>query len=416
MIKLFICNCFLILVLNQSCLSQEKENYLKQNVTEFTENFKFPKNIEIVGFGAYHGSAKTEDAEILMVTSLIKNNDLAFYFPETDVSIAHYFNEYLKTGDEELLKDLITTYGVRVPQESTKEVFLKWKKLKALNDKLPEKKKIRVLGADPIVTYKYTFRHLLSLINDHEEWEKALQLQATVQNDTTDFSPYYESYSKRQLKEFLADYESSPSKYNSLIKDMGVFSHLVHTIKVSFDDNYHREKEMYSNYLTVCKLHNCKGKLQFFRLGFSHLLKAKTGRSGSFFSMLVENNVCPKEKIISVIGYLTKSEVLWSNNYDDDGNFISSVTKGDDGIEDSEAEYFKGIGLLKKLSKGNMTLFKLDEKGSPYTMKGCTDMVEFIQMPPRKAIDYGTNTSTDFLNYALLISNSPASRSIYEPK
>ena len=62
--------------------------------------------------------------------SLIKNKSIKYYLPETDFSIAHYFNEYLKNGDTILLKDLVTLYGIRVPQERTIEVYKKWQELK----------------------------------------------------------------------------------------------------------------------------------------------------------------------------------------------------------------------------------------------------------------------------------------------
>jgi len=394
---------------------QSKTDYLKQNSAALSEEFIFPqKNIKVVGFGAYHGSAKTEDAELLIVQLLVKNNNLRYYFPETDCSIAHYFNEYLTIGDEALLKDLIETYGTRVPQERTIEVFNKWKKLKVLNDKLPKEKKIQVMGADPIVTYKYTYRHLLSLINKQESWATALQLKETIAKDTTDFSPYYNSYSKNQLKAFVADYETHKEQYGLLINDKPIFNHLIATLKVSFDEKYKREKEMYNNYLTLSKIYGFKDKVQFFRLGFFHLLKAKEGKASPLFSMLVDNKIYPKNEIISVLGYLTKSEVLWEDKYDNEGQYVSSTTSGDKGIGDSASEYFKGINVFKEQNKSNLTLFNLSKAGSPYSETGCTDMVEVISK--EKPLDYRTSATTDFLDYVLLISNSAASRSIYSVK
>jgi len=397
---------------------QTKADYLNQNASALSKQFIFPeKNIKVIGFGAYHGSAKTEDAELLLIQSLIENNNLRYYFPETDISIAHYFNEYLTTGNEVLLKDLIETYGTRIPQERTVEVFNKWKKLKELNDKLPKKKKIQVLGADPIVTYKYTYRHLLSLINKSAQWTAALQLQETIAKDTTDFSPYYDSFSKNQLKAFVSDYEAHAKKYQSFINDLPMFKHLIGILKVSFDDSYRREKEMYNNYLNLVKIYKCKNKLQFFRLGFSHLLKArehKEDKRGSFFSMLVDNKIYPKNEIVSVLGYLTKSEVIWKDKYDNEGEYVSSVTNSKEGTGDSESEYFKGIEIFKEGKKSDLTIFSLKRPDSPYSESGCTDMVEVISK--EKTVNYGTSCTTDYIDYVLLLSNSGASHSIYSVK
>ena len=71
-------------------------------------DFIFPqKGFKIMGYGANHGSSKTEDAEIILLKSLIQNGQIKFYVPETDFSIAHFFNEYLNSGDTILLKDLV---------------------------------------------------------------------------------------------------------------------------------------------------------------------------------------------------------------------------------------------------------------------------------------------------------------------
>ena len=405
----------LLLTLHSALFAQQsKEAYLKENGMALSASYTFPKNMKIIGFGAFHGSAKTEDAELLIVESLIKNNGLSYYFPETDCSIAHYFDQYLTTGDEALLKDLIETYGTRVPQERTIEVFNKWKKLKALNDKLPNNKKIKVLGADPIVTYKYTYKHLLSLISIPAQWKAALQLQETVAKDTTDYSPYYESYSKNQLKIFVADYNANIEKYKPLIIDKPLFDYIIATIKVSFDNTYHREKEMYNNYLNLVKLYKFEDKLQFFRLGFAHLLKTKEGKARSLFCMLADNNIYPKNEIVSILGYLTKSEVIWDEVYDANGEYRSYTTSGDEGIGDSPTEYFRGIDALKAQKKSDLTIFRMNAQNTPYNKPACVDMVEIISV--EKPIDYGTTVTTDFIDYALLISNSAASRSIYSVK
>ncbi len=397
------------------CISHSqnnKEEYLKNNSSVLNESYNFPQqNFNVICFGAYHGSAKTEDAELFIIQSILKNNSINYYFPETDNSIAHYFNEYLKSGDEALLKNLVETYGVRVPQERTIEVFNKWKKLKAVNDKLPENKKLTVLGADPIVTYQYTYKHLLSLIKDRSKWVLANELQNTIEKDTTDFSPYYDSYSKNQLKAFVSDYELNAAKYKSFISNKEMFLHLISTIKVSFDD-YHREKEMLNNYVALSKIYNLKNKVQFFRLGFSHLLKAKEGKSESFIYKLSANGIYTKDKIVSVIGYLTKSEVIWDDKYDINGNYESSVNQGDEGIGDSPNEYFKGIDNLKKMKISDLTIFRLNAKNSPYYLKG-SDLIEVIETPKKRSIDYGNDATTDFVDYAVLISNSKASQSIY---
>lgn len=112
------------------------------------------------------------------------------------------------------------------------------------------------------------------------------------------------------------------------------------------------------------------------------------------------------------MGYFTKSEVLWEDVFDDNGNFLRSTIEGDFGIGDAPDEYFKGIEALKKEAVADCTIFRLNAPGSPYNLPKCTDMIEVVYDPPQK-VEYGTTCTIDFIDYAVLISNSPASTSVY---
>ncbi|KOS04639.1 hypothetical protein AM493_00220 [Flavobacterium akiainvivens] len=393
--------------------AQDKEKYLSQHKNVLDASYTLPEpKARIIGFGAYHGSAKTEDAEVFILQSLLKQQGVDYYFAETDISIAHYFNLYLSTGDEALLKDLIIHYGTRVPQERTVNVLEKWKRIKALNDKLPKNKKITVLGPDIIVSYKYTYRHLLSLIKNTKNWPLAQELQKTVDVDTTDYSAKYDSFSAKQLKDFVADYEADPAKYNKLIKDKKMFAYIISNIKTRQQKEFNREKELYENYLKLRDMYSIKGKTQFFRLGFFHIMKHKEGNNASFFSILIDNGIYKKQEVVTVMGYFTKSEVIWDDIFDDNGKYLRSTTEGDFGIGDAPNEYFKGIEALKKELVDDCTIYRLNAPGSPYNTAKCTDMIEVVYDPPQKA-DYGTACTADFIDYAVLIGNSPASISVY---
>ncbi len=407
--------CFFFL---QSAFSQEsKQEYLSRNKFDLNKLSEFPQSdIKIIGFGAYHGSAKTEEAELLLLQAVLKNNNVRFYFPETDYSIAHYFNEYLQNGDEKLLKDLVITYGTRVPQERAVEVFKKWKNLKAINDKLPADKKIKVLGADPIVTYKYTCRHLLLLADaEANQWKKLSELKEMVEKDTANYSPYKESYSKKMLREFVADYESNTKSYERFVKNQKQFDYLIATIKASFEE-FSREQSIYTNYIALSKMYNFNEGVKFFRYGFAHLMKIREEEHfASFFTQLIENKVYKKEEIVSVLGYLTKSRVIWDDVYDKQGNYKKSTTKGGFGIGDYSKEYFKGIDELKKQKISDLTLFRLNQPESPYWQNGCSDLMEVIVKPISKhTINYSRKSTAAFIDYAILLSHSKANTSIYK--
>lgn len=408
-----------MLIISPNAFAQNKIDYLKKNRFDLEKkNFKFPQqNFNIIGFGAYHGSAKTEEAEYAMLNSLTKSGKIKYYLLETDFSIAHYFNEFLKTGDTFLLKDLVLNYGIRVPQEKSINTYEKWKGIKKLNDKLPENKKIKVVGIDLLVNYKYASKHLLELIDLQKVKQKPLLAIADmVRIDSTDYATDYNSYSKNLLKEFVSYYEKNPAIFTNAIKDTASFNHILRNLKYSFENTKKREDIIFENYRNLIDFYKFNKYPQFLRFGFFHLEKQREDNNASFFTKLIENKIYPREKVISVIGYLTESRVLWDIVYDKDKKYKSYTTEGGYGIGDYEKEYFRGIENLKNSKINDMTLFRLNGKDSPFSDKN-PDLVEIIMTNDKSNGELVKGKSTtEFLDYAVLISNSEANVPIYELK
>jgi hypothetical protein len=399
---------------------QGKIAYLENNRFDVNDSrFDFPqKDFNIIGFGAYHGSAKTEQAEIALLKSLTDSGTVKYYLPETDFSIAHYFNQYLKTGDTLLIKDLVIHYGVRVPQEQSVETYEKWKTFKLLNDSLSTEDKLTVVGIDLMVTYKYTAKHLLEILDGkHYERESVQKIVTMVQLDTTDFSPYYDSYSKDVLKQFVKDYSQNPTTFNNSISDIFAFEHILTNLKRTFDaDDFStkREEIIYENYVHLGISLGFDLKPQFLRFGFFHLEKQREGNNASFFTRLIENQIYPRDKVITVIGYLTESRVLWDLVYDEAGNYESFTTEGGFGIGDYDKEYFLGIDKLKQTKISESTLFRLNMKNTPYS-DGIPELMEIVMENDKSNSEKVKGKSTtEFLDYAVLISNSAANTPIQE--
>lgn len=406
----------LLIMFFQSAFSQSKSEYLKNNRFDLLKsNFEFPqKDFKIIGFGAYHGSQETEIVENILLENLIKKNSIKYYLPETDFGIAYYFNQYLKSGDTILLKDLVKHYGERVPQEKTIETYNKWKHIKKINDNQLTKDKIEVVGIDLIVTYKYTSKLLIELFQiEKGKYKSYDNLVEMVKIDTTDYSPNYDSYSKNILKNFITDYENDKTYFHSITNNKIITDNLIENIKLTLK-NRDREKIIFENYLHLSQLYNFNSSPQFVRMGFFHIEKDRENNYPSFFTRLIENNIYKKEQIISIVGFLTKSRVLWDLKYNDKKEYISYTTKGGYGIGDYWKEYFKGINKLKKNRLSNLTLYHLNNENSPYK-KNQTDLMEIkLFLKKSNKNDLKGKTTTDYFDYAILISNSQANKPIEE--
>ncbi|WP_271856031.1 hypothetical protein [Patiriisocius marinus] len=411
----------LLSVLFQSCSKSKREYLMKNRFDLNTSTLVFPENdFNIIGFGAYHGSVKTEEAELALITALTKNNAIDYYLPETDFSIAHYFNQFLKTGDTILLKDLVTVAGTRVEQERTIEIYEKWKKLKEVNDKLAIENKLEVIGIDIQVNYKYVSRHILELVNAPENTLKPLEeIRQMVKIDTTSYAFGDLSYAHNILKSFVNHVETNTEIYKNYVENIPAFNHIISNLKISFEYSKQyrdRDRVMYDNYLALDKIYHFKEKPQFLRMGFSHIEKSREGINGypHFFARLIENEFYKNEKVLSIIGYFMDSEVVWDELYDEQGNYTGYTIKGGFGIGDYEKEYFRGIQNLKDAKISDKTLFRLNNKNSPYSINE-PDLIEVIMQdnPSNSEAVKGMST-LQFIDYALLISDSKASTPIFE--
>ena len=395
--------------------AQSKKDYLEDHRYDLlSDDFNFPEqDFTIVGFGAVHGSADTYKAELILLRSLISRGLLAYYIPETNYSQAHFFNKFLQNGDTALLKELSAWFQTIVVQEGTIETYQHWQNIKKLNDKVPVANKIEVVGLDIIEEYKFPILHILELTESSTgSWPVLEKLEEIASTDTTSYRVSSNSYSYKILKRFVEDYRVRRAKYQKFIQDTIVFNHLIKNIEYTFLESFERDEVIFNNYADLSKTYNFERKRQFAKYGFNHLLKSLERDTPSFFARLVDS-IYAHHEVVTVMGYLTNSEVLWDKIYDEEGNYQTYTIEQGYGIGDYWKEYFRGIKYLKRAKLSDITLFRLNATNSPYDQG--TDLVKvnslFKRAHNRSLHDKST---TDFIDYAVLISNSKAQTPIEE--
>ena len=393
----------------------------KQDVTTIgsklsSTDFQLPFNsFKIIGFGALHGAAKTENTELYLLKKLIQKNQLDVYFPETDFATAYYFQTFLSTGDTVLLKELVSAYGSRIPQESSIEMFQKWKELRLLLRGKP----IMVLGVDKIINYKYSIKLLHELYLPKSSWPILDSLSLLLSDHSTSWSTYYPSSIQNKLERLVIAYNRDKSQYQTSIRDTFLFQHIMNNIQFTFNaDN--REQRMYSNYLVLHKKFNLSQTKQFFRMGVFHIMKSRINQNASFFCKLLENGLYKKEDIVSIQGYLNQSRVLWETKYKTFSNpntYEGYKTKGGLGSSDHLIEHFKGIRKLKRLRLSDYTFYNLksDTSNGAYNKAGQLNLIKIKSFFHRVYWTSDNNKSTlDYIDYAILISHSKANIPIEE--
>lgn len=403
-----------LLFLTQLIFAQNRIDYLTQNRVDLRVDKPniTETDFNIIGFGALHGSSKTYDAEFSLVSSLLEKNALDYYIIETNYSQAFYFQEYLNTGDEKLLKELTLSFQTMVSQEGTIETFNHWKNIRELNLKFPNK--FKIIGCDVVNEYRFPIKHILHLTKEIDSWDEREKLKKLNLQVELDFSIWNKEVNQI-VKSFVQDYLANKEKYIDLINDIEVFDFVIENINRNFEKNREREKIVFENYMFLYKKLNLSDKKQFAKYGYFHIQKEREGDYPSFFTRLIENNVFERNKVITIMGYLTNSKVLWDKKYDKNGNYKGYTTKAGFGISDYWKEYFKGIKNLKKTKLSDLTMFKLNQENSPYSIG--TDLVEikmFLKNYNKTKLK-GKNT-LQFIDYAILISDSKEQVPIEEMK
>lgn len=396
---------YIMIIIKTMCLliilSMHSNNVLAQSKTEFLKHNRYDinktappilkSNTRIIGFGAYHGSAKTEVAELIILENLIKTKELKYYLPEVDVCLAYYFNQYLKTGNETLLKELVISYGKRVPHEQSYQTFEKWRSLYQLLKKYNYK--ITVIGPDFLIPCRLTFKYILQLLQDKANIIDLSDIENRYKSLTTGAKSTWDE-NIEVLATFLPKYEANRDK----IEPNFELVFLMNLIKEAVLDNKSRENVIFENYVKLANEYKLSNNLQFVRMGFSHLIKSRFCPGSSFFTKLIENKIYQSSEIITILGYLTQSRVQYDNS-----------TKGNSNIGDSWREHYLGIKYLKRNRISDLTLFHINKINSPYR-NDCLDLISVCK--PFRKNDYKKytigKTTTDFLDYALLISNSAA--------
>jgi hypothetical protein len=406
---------FFSLILTQAVFTQNKVEYLSKNRADLrSEKPNLTEtDFKIIGFGALHGSSKPYDAELSLIKSLLEKNMLDYYIIEANFSQAFFLQQYLETGDEKLLTELVYAFETMVSQEGTIETFNHWKNVRELLKNHPEKK-IKIIGCDVVNEYRFPIKHILRLSKEDANWTQRQILEKAISQEDLN-STIWNKELNEKVKSFVQDYLFNKERYSELIDDIWAFEHVIQSINYNFQDRREREKIIFDNYLALKEKYDLANKKQFAKYGYFHLQKYREGNYPSFFTRLIENNVYNRENVITIIGFLTKSKVLWDKKYDKNDNYNGYTTKAGYGISDYWKERFKGIKNLKKVKLSDLTMFKLNQENSPY-LNG-TDLVEIkMFLKDHNTTKLKGKNTLQFIDYAILISDSEEQVPIEEMK
>jgi len=405
----------IIIFLTLQISAQNRIDYLSNNRVDLrttTPNIT-EHDFNIIGFGALHGSSKPYEAELSIIKTLLEKDLLDFYIIEANFSQAFFLQQYLETGDEELLTELTYAFQTMVSQEGTIETFNHWKAVREIQRNHPETK-LKIIGCDVVNEYYFPIKQILSLSKANGNWTQRQVLKKAIDQEDLNTTIWNKELNEK-VKLFVQDYLSNKERYSALISDIWTFEHVINSINYNFQDKREREKIIFDNYIDLKEKYDLASKKQFAKYGYGHLQKFREGNYPSFFTRLIENDIYPRENVITIIGYMTKSKVLWDKKYNKQGDYKGYTTKAGYGISDCWRERFKGIKNLKQTKLSDLTMYTLNQKDSPYFNDA--DLVEIkMFLKDHNTTKLKGKNTLQFIDYAILISDSKEQTPIEERK
>lgn len=324
------------------------------------------ENNEVFFTGESHGVAINPKLSFEFLKYFNEKAGVRYYLSELSYSSAFFLNEYLKTGDEEILKKLYR------PMKGTfgwnRQEYEKWKGLYEYNRTLPEDRKISVVGIDVEHQFEIALWGLYSLLPDEEpsasikptigKLKEIYKAHGDTNNDVelNDILDLIEN-----IKEGVVQYRGEFEAYlgDSLFDFQMIYENMLNCIEANAGikgDNMDgffetRDKYLYKNFVSIYS-RLPKGKY-YGQFGSKHISRRVMENTDWLASRLDKPGSPVAKKVLSIL-YIY-----------DDTRFMNKTESGGY-VVGNGSNYRSGDDLLEPYLTSDLVLFRLTGKNSPF--------------------------------------------------
>ena len=361
--------------------------------------------------GEAHGFAGPQELDFQLLRHLSEKAGVRHYLAEVDYSQAHFLNEYLRTGDESLLRYVFGTWVRANAQWGNRQFYEKIKKIRVLNQSLPAARRITFLGVDRIqdaaVTGRY-LRELRSRANWGASLAAGLDSLAGLTSAADPDLPKVSAAAGALLRRLAAD-----SVYQT---DTGSrrFS-LAHSLQnlVYLAPATPRDSVMYLNLKTLSRALSLDNEKMYGLWGFFHTMQIpmQRGRRVMPFAAHLQSTGSPfRGKVVSLNAYVLNGENMMP------GRMVpAAIGKGKAYFNttwanaDGPLVFVRGIKDARAVTRPHsVTIFNLAAKDSPY--RGSPRLSQVKVLIPGQSLTPAPDAGTGIpaYQYVVLIRNTEA--------
>ena len=394
---------------NHEILSFDKQNQFKLFDRKFYAN-------EMFLLGEMHGTADSYRIQQLLIDELKKKTNFKYYFIELGYLQTIGINEYLKTGDENKLNQIIETIkGGFGYSRDYRNIFTH---VYELNRKLAEKDRIRFFGVNGFSPTREDFAYLVKILTD-SGYKKGSQ-KTIDKIYTFDSIPYNYKDWTAFFAGLSKDLEANKPVYRQSLGDrFWEFDFLLDNFNASFNietvrnvkplsgqetENV-RDAQMAKNFAALYQHLNLKGQKIFGFFGREHTYK-KSGKRTNWMTARIKT-ANPKLKIATVaLRYIESQFMIPTYFLEQQFGTKQEKLYFFGGFQNDNSPFVKALGIedLNVVApESEAVLFRLNAKNSPYN--SLPDLVDEIA---------DGKSTTDYFDYAVLLRKSAAAIPVSE--
>ena len=320
---------------------------------------------QFIILGESHGAQDAQLIDFSLLKYLNKTVGTKNYIAELDYAQSSSINEYLRTGNETVLKRVFRNWVKKNAQWGNSDFYNKIVKIRALNKTLPKAQQITFSGIDKVQDFDLYFKLIDKLMGD----KKNPILDSLRQIVRSDFINSEIVNISVFAKTYVGKIEKNKIEFEQIFgKKLPIFEYLIQNLSYSSTEKsgVNRPEAMFRNYKQLYSILHFADEKLYGMWGFFHSHQVPVQFYGDdFASKLVNSAHTSAKKVISIVclpidskynEWDSKSQTWKKKSFSYDDKSLLQV----DGIED-----------LKDLTTTNSTtLFKINGLNSPFSKTG----------------------------------------------
>jgi hypothetical protein len=336
---------------------------------------------KLVLVGEIHGFNEPCRFDVDFFKYLHQNFGVSHYFAEMDFVQARFLNQFLATGDETLLNDILKNWAV-FQGRNNQDYFNKYVQFQQYYQQLPADKKFQFIGIDKTQDVALTTRYINQLMPADAPTINTLDIDSILQRIVTLSAAFTDaSDTLSDLRHIQANLQRTQDKEN-------------------------RENVLFANFHSLYKRYQLENTKVYGFFGLYHVFQYRVDGDDPLAAKIRKSDLGLDGKILSVNFMFNDSQMVMPSSQlpefmRDPGQYTRMPISADNML----FVYVYGIKDLKRMTPNHhKSLIKMNADDSPYATSN--RMSTTFQLLPVTDLFDMTDKGKPYVQYTIFVRNS----------